>query len=79
MHAKPVYETKRFQYEEEFLDLEKSLNKVDPRMKVEKKVATQNRFKGYMYKGGVYLDNPGVQASVDKETRALWRSRGWIT
>lgn len=45
---------------------------------LDKETKSYRRFKGYMYNGGVYWDNPGVQCSVDKDTREYWFNKKWI-
>ena len=42
-----------------------------------KKTITYKRFAGYMYGGGIYLDNPGIQTE-DRETIEVWKKKGLI-
>lgn len=42
-----------------------------------KKVISSKRFIGYMYKGMIYLDNPGLQ-NIDEETWQRWKQKGLI-
>lgn len=36
---------------------------------------TKRRFDGYLYKGSVYLDNPGMQ-NIDKDVWDEWKKKG---
>jgi hypothetical protein len=38
---------------------------------------TKRRFKGYLYKGKLYLDNPGVQ-KIERDVWETWKKRGLI-
>jgi hypothetical protein len=70
LHAKPVY--KDFHYTtRDNLDMNAALNTeyVQVNFKSEKKL--QKRFSGFMYKGKIYQDNPGIQG-IDKETWDAW-------
>lgn len=78
LNAKPCYEDKTYTYVDETLDLDKNLNDVRMQFEFDKKTASYRRFKGYMYNGGIYWDNPGVQRSVDAETREHWFRKRWI-
>lgn len=39
-----------------------------------KKNIIRKRFIGYIYKNGIYLDNPGIQ-NVDQDTMNIWKSK----
>lgn len=70
LHAKPVYKDHHYQVEEG-LNLENAMTQeiVQAKMKITKK--TQKRFSGFLYKGIIYQDNPGIQG-VDKQTWDAW-------
>lgn len=78
MNAKPCYEEKRYLYTVDHLDLDKNLNNLNLKFELDRNVGTQKRFKGYLYNGGLYMDNPGVQCNVDEETRRHWLKKKWI-
>ena len=78
MNAKPCYEDKFFTYTDETLDLDKNLDNINLKFEFEKKTSSYKRFKGYIYRNGMYWDNPGAQCSVDTETRAHWVKKRWI-
>jgi hypothetical protein len=61
-------------------DNELSLDNVDITGKIsfKKKRVTKRRFVGYMYKGSMYLDNPGFRHTVDSETWEVWKLKGLI-
>lgn len=78
LNAKPMYEHKYYSYLDETIDLDKNLNNLNLRFEFDKKHDTYRRFKGYAYKGGIYMDNPGPQCRVDEETRVHWLKKRWI-
>lgn len=78
MNAKPCYEDKTYSYVDETLDLDKNLDGLKMKFEFDKKLGTYKKFKGYLYKNGLYLDNPGVQHTVNKEMRQHWLKKGWI-
>lgn len=78
MNAKPLYVDHRYEYSSDVLDLDKNLNDLNLQMKFDRKLGVQRRFKGYMYRNSIYMDNPGPQCSVDAETRAHWLKKRWI-
>jgi hypothetical protein len=39
-----------------------------------KKKVHRKRFIGYMYKNGIYIDNPGIQG-IDQETWNAWKRK----
>lgn len=47
------------------------------KVKPQKKTITSKRFSGYLYKGNIYHDNPGLQ-NIDSETWQAWRKKGLI-
>lgn len=53
------------------MDMDKSLANEVGFVKTKKKTITQRRFVGFMYKGMLYQDNPGIQG-IDKETWDAW-------
>ncbi len=61
-------------------DNELSLENVDVTGKInfKKKKVSKRRFVGYMYKGGLYIDNPGLRHTVDKDTWMAWKGKGLI-
>lgn len=42
-----------------------------------RKTISSKRFSGYLYKGKIYHDNPGIQG-IDKETWQVWKKKGLI-
>jgi hypothetical protein len=38
---------------------------------------TKKRFRGYSYKGKIYLDNPGIQ-NIEKDVLDSWKQKGFI-
>lgn len=78
MHAKPCYEEKKYQYTVDHLDFDKNIHGLKLRFELDKKNGTQKRFKGYLYKNGLYMDNPGAYHIVDEETRKHWLKKRWI-
>lgn len=78
LNAKPCYEERKYQYVSDHFDLNKNLDNLKVQGELDRKTGSQNRFKGYLYKGGLYMDNPGVQGTVDEETRKHWLKKRWI-
>lgn len=39
---------------------------------------TSRRFIGYLYKGIMYIDNPGFKHTIDSKTWEVWKSKGLI-
>ena len=78
MNAKPCYEECRYTYKDDELDLDKNLDNLNIQMQFDQKAAVYKKFKGYVFRGGIHLDNPGAQYAVDSETRAHWLKKGWI-
>ena len=76
LFAEKMYKTHTYEVNDENL----SLNNVDVTGKIlyKKKKISQRRFAGYMYKDGIYLDNPGIKHTVDKETWEAWKSKGLV-
>jgi len=59
-----------------------NLNDVDDftgKMKHKVTKKTRRRFIGYMYKGMMYLDNPGFRHTVDKDSWKAWEAKGLIS
>lgn len=76
LYAEKIYRNHSYDVIEEGLDFDD----VDITGKIhfkEKKVNTR-RFVGYKYKNGMYLDNPGLRHTVDKETWNAWKKKGLI-
>jgi len=48
------------------------------KMLSKKRKVSRRRFIGYMYKNKLYLDNPGLKETIDKETWEAWKSKGLI-
>jgi hypothetical protein len=67
MYQETYFETNTNEYE---MDITFKLN--PKRKKIKRK-----RFLGYMYKGGLYLDNPGIQG-IDQETWTAWGKKGLL-
>lgn len=42
-----------------------------------KKTISSKRFSGYLFKGKIYHDNPGIQ-NIDSDTWQAWRKKGLI-
>ncbi len=72
MNAKACYEERKYTY------IDETISGIDMHLEPTKKANSYKRFKGYLYNSGVYWDNPGVQCSVDQETRAHWFKKRWI-
>lgn len=64
----------------EVIDENISLENVDITGKIlyRKKRVSHKRFIGYRYKGFIYLDNPGLKHTVDKDTWEAWKRKGLI-
>lgn len=69
--AKKVYKDFRYQTESgEFVDTTfKIVERKNPKK--------SRRFIGYMYKGRIYQDNPGMQ-NIDADAWRVWRKKGLI-
>lgn len=64
------------------VEKEFNLNDVDGytgKMKHKTVRKTRKRFVGYMYKGMMYLDNPGFKHTVDDDAWKAWREKGLIS
>ena len=48
------------------------------KMKYKKIKKVRKRFVGYMYKGIMYIDNPGFRHIVDEESWSAWNLKGLI-
>ncbi len=66
-------------YQDTFFEIDTNEYEMDYTFKLipKKKKIKRKRFVGYMYKGGVYLDNPGIQG-IDQETWNAWRRKGLL-
>lgn len=66
-------------YKDHVYEVDTNSYEMDPyfNLKPKKKVIRSKRFVGYMYKNGIYLDNPGIQG-VDQETWNAWRKKGLL-
>ena len=76
LFAEKIYKNHTYNvYDEEF-----NLENVDitGKMRFNVKKITTKRFVGYKYKNGMYLDNPGMKHTVDKETWEAWKAKGLI-
>jgi hypothetical protein len=79
LNAKPLYEDKHYHYvDDKALDLDKNLDELNVQFEFDKKLGHYRKFKGYMYRNGLYWDNPGPQCAVDQETRQHWLKKRWI-
>lgn len=66
-------------YKESFFDVTTNEYDMDTYFHLipKKKRINRKRFIGYLYKNGVYVDNPGIQ-DVDQETWNVWRKKGLL-
>ncbi len=61
--AKKIFDNIVLNKKDRFGILESSINK--------------KRFKGYLYKGQIYLDNPGIP-NIDRDVWEAWKKKGLI-
>lgn len=75
LHAEKIYKDHIYEVEDDI-----DLDDIDVTGKIitRKKKVRRRRFVGYMYKGRLYLDNPGVREFVDKETWNMWVNKGFV-
>lgn len=64
LNAKKVYE-------------EVTYNEKVGRLGEKESVVTKKRFKGYLYKGVIYLDNPGIP-DIKRDEWESWKNKGLI-
>jgi len=76
LHAKPIYKDHHYKVEDG-LDMEKALTQEVVQVKTKMKNKTQKRFAGFMYRGMLYQDNPGIQG-IDKDTWDAWIQKGLV-
>jgi len=67
-----IYKTVTFKINDDDFFVDEAL-----RMHYKKKIVTKKRFVGYMYKGSIYNDNPGMPIE-DRETWKKWKKKGLI-
>ena len=81
MNAKPCYEERTYTQSEESIDFDRNFDELKSgklHFELDAHTSSYKRFKGYLYRGGIYWDNPGVQCSVDSDTREHWFNKKWI-
>ena len=63
-------------YKEDYYNIEVNEYDMDYTFKLipKKKKVHRKRFIGYMYKNGIYIDNPGIQG-IDQETWNAWKRK----
>jgi len=76
LFAEKIYKNHSYDVIEEELNLDDV--DITGRMRFKKKKVITRRFVGYKYKNGMYLDNPGLRHTVDKETWSAWKEKGLI-
>ena len=72
LFAKKMYKETYFEVETNDYDMDITFKLIAKKKKIKRK-----RFIGYMYDGGIYLDNPGIQG-IDQETLKAWRKKGLL-
>lgn len=73
LHAKKIYRT----YNRSVVDLDNIEMDYTLKLKPAKKDIISKRFSGYLYKGNIYHDNPGIQG-IDSETWLIWKKKKLI-
>jgi hypothetical protein len=76
LFAEKMYKNHSYYVNEEGLNLENV--DITGKINFKKKIVVKKRFAGYKYKNGIYLDNPGLRHTVDKDTWEAWKSKGLI-
>ena len=66
LFAKKMYQDSYFEIDTNEYEMDITFKLMPKKKKIKRK-----RFIGYMYKGGVYLDNPGLQG-IDQDTKKEW-------
>jgi hypothetical protein len=76
LFAEKIFKNHSYDVEEKDLSLDDVdiIGKIVPK----KNKVFKRRFVGYMYKGRMYLDNPGLKHTVDKDTWEAWKKKGLI-
>jgi hypothetical protein len=75
--AKPIYKVKSY---DTFIEIDEKASINDgimDRLKSKKEKKSFRRFSGFLFRGKLYKDNPGIQG-LDQETYASWRKKGLI-
>ena len=78
LSAEALYEDKFYSISKGVIDFDKNMDSLREKFEEDKEVKKFSRFKGYLFEGNIYLDNPGAHFFVDKETSKIWRSKNWI-
>lgn len=73
LHAKKIYRTESRMVD----DLDSISMDYTLKLKPNKKTITSKRFSGYLFRGQIYHDNPGIQG-IDSETWLVWRKKKLI-
>jgi hypothetical protein len=76
LFSKKIFKNHTFFVEDRDLKLEDV--DITGKIRFNKKQISRRRFVGYMYKGMMYLDNPGFKHTVDKESWEAWKKKGLI-
>lgn len=73
LHAKKMYRTESRTVD----DLDNISMDYTLKLKTNKKTIISKRFSGYLFRGQIYHDNPGIQG-IDSETWLVWRKKKLI-
>jgi len=76
INAEKIFKNHTYDVSEEEFNFENV--DITGKMHNKKKKVHTRRFVGYKYKNGMYLDNPGLRHTVDKETWNAWKKKGLI-
>lgn len=76
LFAEKIYKNHSYDVIEEELNLDDV--DIIGKIKFKNKKVFKKRFVGYMFENGMYLDNPGLRQTVDKETWNAWKRKGLI-
>ena len=69
LFAKKMYKNDSYVIDINEYDMDYTFKLIPKKKKVNRK-----RFIGYMYKNGIYIDNPGIQG-VDQDTLNVWKRK----
>ena len=67
--AKKIYKKHYHTIETNEYDMDYTFKLIPKKKKIQRK-----RFIGYLYKGSIYIDNPGIQG-IDQDTWNAWRRK----
>lgn len=73
LHAKKIYRTQTNQV----VDLDNIEMDYTLKLMPKKKTISSRRFSGYMFRGKIYHDNPGIQG-IDYDTWIKWKKKKLI-